>query len=212
MSRPLIVALLQLRAFDLAQHRAAWDDLLHHIDEAGALDPHPDLIVLPEASYPAYFLHSRATYDAAGVLPDSEVLGALAERAHRHGSAIVAGLVLHGEEGLAATGMLENASVLFAPEGTVQGRTAKSFLWHFDREWFAPGGRYPVFDVAGGHAGLLVCADARLPEIPRALAVGGAEVIVDCTAWVASGRDARELSSPQVDYLVPARAIENGTW
>jgi predicted amidohydrolase len=212
MSRLLTVALLQLRAFDLAQHREAWDDLLQHIDEAGALDPHPDLIVLPEASYPAYFLHSRATYDAVGVLPDSEVLGALAERARRHGTAIAAGLVLQGAEGISAAGMLENASVLFAPDGTVQGRTAKSFLWHFDREWFAPGGRYPVFDVAGGHAGLLVCADARLPEIPRALALGGAEVIVDCTAWVSSGRDPQTLSSPQVDYLVPARAIENGTW
>src|SRR5688572_11722 len=169
MSRPLTVALLQLRAFDLAQHREAWDDLLRHIDEAAALDPHPDLIVLPEASYPAYFLHSRATYDAAGVLPDSEVVGVLAERAHRHGSAIAAGLVLHGDDGPLTTGMLENASVLLAPDGTVQGRTAKSFLWHFDREWFAPGARYPVFDIAGAQAGLLVCADARLPEIPRAL-------------------------------------------
>jgi predicted amidohydrolase len=146
------------------------------------------------------------------VLPDAELLGVLTERARRHGSAIAAGLVLHGEERPGSPSMLENASVLFAPDGTVSGRTAKSFLWHFDREWFGRGARYPVFDVAGGHAGLLVCADARLPEIPRALAVGGAEVIVDCTAWVSSGRDPTALSTPQVDYLLPARAIENGTW
>jgi predicted amidohydrolase len=206
-SRPFTVALLQLRAFNLSQHREAWDDLLRHIDEAGALDPHPDLIVLPEASYPAYFLHSRAAYDAAGVLPDTEVLDALAERARRHGSAIAAGLVLHGGDG-----RLENAAVLFSSDGVVTGRIAKSFLWHFDSEWFTPGVRHPVFDVAGARAGLLVCADARLPEIPRTLAVGGAELIVDCTAWVSSGREATALSSPQVDYLVPARAIENGTW
>ena len=49
----LNVALLQLRAFDLDQHQAAWRELLARIDEAAALDPHPDLIVTPECSYPA---------------------------------------------------------------------------------------------------------------------------------------------------------------
>ena len=212
MSRNLTVALLQLRAYDLAQHREAWADLLARIDEAAALDPHPGLIVLPEASYPAYFLHSRAAYDAAGVLSDAEVNAILGERARRHGTSIAVGLVQHGAPGTSAAGRLENVSVLYGPAGDVVGRTAKSFLWHFDSTWFAPGEHHDVFDVAGGRAGLLVCADARLPEIPRALAIGGAEVIVDCTAWVSSGRDAAMLSSVQVDYVVPARAIENGTW
>lgn len=212
MSRTLTVALLQLRAFDLAQHREAWDDLLRHIDEAAALDPHPDLIVLPEASYPAYFLHSRAAYDAAGVLPDDEVLAVLGERARRHRTSIAAGLVLRGQAGTTAEGRLENVGVLIGPDGQVANRTPKAFLWHFDTEWFAPGVTHEVFEVAGTKAGILVCADARLPEIPRSLAVGGAEVIVDCTAWVSSGRDASALSTPQVDYLIPARAIENRTW
>ena len=212
MTRPFTVALLQLRAFNLAQHREAWDDLLRHIDEAAALDPHPDLIVLPEASYPAYFLHSRAAYDAAGVLPDTEVVATLVERARRHGSAIAIGLVQHGRPGSPAEGMLENASVVFAADGTLAGRTTKSFLWHFDSVWFAPGTRYPVFNVGAARVGAIVCADARLPEVTRALAVGGAELIIDCTAWVSSGRDASALSTPQVDYVIPARAIENGTW
>lgn len=212
MTRSLTVALLQLRAYDLAQHREAWADLLARIDEAAALDPHPDLIVLPEASYPAYFLHSRAAFDAAGVLPDDEVIAVLGERARRHGTSIAAGLVLHSAADGSAAGWLDNASVLFGPDGNVTGRTAKAFLWHFDSTWFAPGTEHEVFDVAGGRAGLLVCADARLPEIPRSLAVAGAEVIVDCTAWVSSGRDPATLSSVQVDYVVPARAIENGTW
>src|SRR5262249_27480260 len=158
--RPLTVALLQLRAFDLAQHREAWADLLQHVDEAAALAPHADLIVLPEASYPAYFLHSRATYDGAGVLPDSEVLGVLAERAQRHGAWIAAGLVLHARPD-DPTSPLQNAAVLFGPDGRVAGRTAKSFLWHFDSTWFERGASYPVFEVAGGRAGMLVCADAR---------------------------------------------------
>lgn len=212
MSRPFTVALLQLRAFDLAQHREAWSDLLRHIDEAAALDPHPDLIVLPEASYPAYFLHSRASYDAAGVLPDTEVTATLAERALRHGSAIAIGLVQRGLPDSAADGMLENAAVVFAADGTLAGRTTKSFLWHFDSVWFTPGMRYPVFNIGAARAGAIVCADARLPEITRTLAVGGAELIVDCTAWVSSGRDPAALKTAQVDYVIPTRAIENGAW
>lgn len=212
MTRPLHVALLQLRAFDLADHRLAWADLLRRIDEAAALEPHPDLLVLPEASYPAYFLRSRAAYEAAGVLPDGEVEDALAERARRHGVAIAVGVVQHGGPVTATNDRLENVALLFGEDGALLARTAKHFLWHFDTRWFAPGDRFPVVEVAGARAGMFVCADARLPEIPRTLAVGGAELLIDCTAWVSSGRNAAALSTPQVEYVLPARAIENGTW
>ena len=78
--RPLRLALLQLPAFELADHEAAWAELLRRIDEAaaGSSAGAPDLIVLPEASYPAYYLHSREAYEAAEVLADDEV-----ERRHR---------------------------------------------------------------------------------------------------------------------------------
>ncbi len=217
MSRPLKVALLQLRAFDLAQHEAAWEEMLRRIDEAAAGEP--DLVVLPEASYPAYFLHSRETYEQAGVLADAEVEAALGERARRHGCYIAAGLVVCGSAASGAQAAaprgdspLQNACLLFAPDGSVAGRYAKSFLWHFDRRWFAAGSDYLVFDVAGAPTGLLVCADGRVPEIARSLAVAGARLIIDSTAWVSWSRDAATLSSPQVEYLMPARAIENGVW
>lgn len=212
MTRSLHVALLQLRAYDLADHRQAWTALLRRIDEAAALQPHPDLLVLPEASYPAYFLHSRTAYEAAGVLQDGEVEEALAERARRHGLAIAAGVVQHGGPVTATNDRLENVALLFGEDGTLLARSAKRFLWHFDTRWFAPGDRFPVVEVAGARAGLFVCADARLPEVPRTLAVGGAELLIDCTAWVSSGRSAAALSTPQVEYLLPARAIENGVW
>ena len=58
MSRPLRVALLQLEAYDLAGHELAWAQLLERIDDAAADEP--NLTVLPEASYPAYFPGSIA--------------------------------------------------------------------------------------------------------------------------------------------------------
>ena len=202
--RTLRVALLQLRAFDLAEHEAAWDELLRRIDEAA--EAGPDLVVLPEASYPAYYLGSRAAYDDAAILPDEEVETALAERARRHGVAIAAGLVQRHSDG-----GLRNAAVLFAPSGIV-GQAAKRFLWHFDRSWFTPGEASPVLEVGPARCGLFVCADGRVPEITRSLAVAGAELLIDCTAWVSSGRDPAALSNPQVDYMLAARAIENGAW
>ncbi|MDA0351558.1 MAG: carbon-nitrogen hydrolase family protein [Chloroflexi bacterium] len=209
MARPLRVALLQLEARELADHDRAWGELLRAIDEAALQDP--ELIVLPEASYPAYFLQSREAYEDAAVHPDQQVLSTLAARASQHGVYLAAGLVLRGANGL------ENTCVLFDPDGHEVGRYVKSFLWHFDRRWFQPGRQFPVFELtfprAGrASAGILICSDSRLEEIPRAYAIEGARLIIDPTAWVSSGRDPQHLSNPQIEFLMPARAVENGTW
>jgi predicted amidohydrolase len=60
--------------------------------------------------------------------------------------------------------------------------------------------------------GVLVCADARMPEIARSLAVGGARLILDPTAWVATGRETASLQNLQPEYLMSVRALENGVW
>ena len=220
--RTLRLALLQLPAFELADHEAAWAELLRRIDEAAADSPAgaPDLIVLPEASYPAYYLHSREAYEAAGVLADEEVERAIGERAARHGCAIAVGLVQRGGASPPDGGRLVNTAVLFGRDGHVAARQPKRFLWHFDRQWYAPGeaGAPIALEAAesGGSGaaelGLFICSDGRLPEITRELALGGADLLVDCTAWVSSGRDPAALSNPQVDYMLAARAIENGAW
>ncbi len=221
--RTLRLALLQLPAFELADHEAAWEELLRRIDEAaaGSSGGAPDLIVLPEASYPAYFLHSREAYEAANVYTDEEVEDVLGEHAARHGCAIAVGLVQRGGDDAGGDGLLRNVAVLFGRDGRVAARQPKRFLWHFDRHWFAPGeaGVPIALEAAGagtaeavGQAGLFICSDGRLPEITRELALGGAELLLDCTAWVSSGRDPAALSNPQVDYMLAARAIENGAW
>ncbi|MYA19177.1 MAG: carbon-nitrogen hydrolase family protein [Chloroflexi bacterium] len=215
--RTLRLALLQLPAFELAQHEAAWEEILRRIEEAatGAPNGATDLIVLPEASYPAYYLHSREAYDAAGVYDDAEVEEIIGEYAARHGCAIAVGLVQRPREGEPDDGRLRNVAVLFGRDGRVAARQPKRFLWHFDRRWFAPGeaGAPIALEAAGaGEVGLFICSDGRLPEITRELALGGAELLVDCTAWVSSGRDPAALSNPQVDYMLAARAIENGAW
>ena len=212
----LRVALLQLPAFDLVDHDLAWAELLRRIDEAG--ERTPDLIVAPEASYPAYYLHSRQHYDETDLLPDDEVLATLAERAARYRSHLAVGLVLHaGRRGDGAA--LENVVVVFGPEGEERTRYAKRFLWHFDRRWFAPGDDLPLVELRSDEAaegavagGLLICADGRLPELARAAGEAEARLLIEPTAWVSSGRDAGALNNPQAEYLMRARAIEQGAW
>ena len=98
------------------------------------------------------------------------------------------------------------------PDGEVIGRYSKTFLWHFDSKWFAAGDEYRVFDTPLGRIGILICADGRLPEIARVLALKGAEIIVDPTNWVTTGKDLESLRNAQPDWIIPTRALENGVW
>ncbi len=200
------VALLQLRCNDLEEAEAGLQHALSMIDEAGRRGA--DLIVLPESTYPAYFLRGLREYQEAPLRPWSELMELFGEKARRYRAHIVAGIVQPGEQG----GMPRNAAVLWGPDGRVIGSTAKSFLWHFDRCWFAGGTMYPVFDTSLGRIGLMVCADGRMPEIARVMALQGAQLIVDVTALVSGGGDRATLSNPQIEYMLPARAMENGLW
>ena len=185
--RPLVEAAAALRACRVL------------VEEAGHTGA--EVAVVPEGAYPAYVLGSAdAARAALAKGPDPlEAFGAMARAA---GLTLVAGLVLEDPVGL------RNAAVAFGPDGTVIGRTAKRFLWHFDTRWFEPGCDYPVWDSAVGPLGALVCADARLPEIARTLAVRGAGLVCDPTAWVTSTPGTPW--NPQPDYLISARALENG--
>ncbi|MBI2954278.1 MAG: carbon-nitrogen hydrolase family protein [Chloroflexi bacterium] len=199
------VACIQIAAYDLAHAEAGLNRALEMIDEA-ARDG-ADLVVLPECSYPAYFLRGEREYAEAGLRPWDEIAALFGDKAREHRCHLVAGLVqpVVGQR-------LMNTAVLFDPHGNAIGSTAKSLLWHFDQRWFTPGTQYDVFETSIGKLGMLICADGRMPEIARVLALRDAQVIVDATAWVTGGSDRAALSNPQFEYMIPARALENGVW
>ena len=57
MDRSVRVACVQIRAFGLDEAAEGLRGALAMVDRAAA--PKPDLLVLPEVTYPAYFLRSR---------------------------------------------------------------------------------------------------------------------------------------------------------
>lgn len=203
--KPFTIACCQVRAYDIEQAEENLANLLASLDEAGRAGA--QLVLLPECAYPAYYLKDGDPYARPNVRPYAEVLALFGAKAKAHGYWLAAGIAAPHEDG-----SLANSGIVFAPDGDVKGRYDKSFLWHFDTNWFKRGRDFPVFDAGFAKFGVLICADGRQPEVARMLHVGGAEVICDLTAWVSWGRTEAELSTTQCEYLMPVRAFENGAW
>lgn len=185
-----------------------WRDTLALIERLieCAADEHAALLVLPECVWPAYCLGSCEVYLAArsGGLPGpAAFLTRLQGVARRRRIAVCAGFV--AEEGA----RLFNAACVVEADGRVAGITYKRFLWAFDREYFARGTSVVPLDADFARVGVMVCADARLPEIPATLAARGAELLLQPTGWVNAGRADRPWN-PQPDFLIRARAAEFG--
>jgi predicted amidohydrolase len=82
-----------------------------------------------------------------------------------------------------------NTTVLLGPKGEVVGCYHKT---HFHQGYdvnppgYTPGDKYPVFDVDSSKLGMMICFDRQLPEPARALALGGANLIV-CPSYGGTG-------------------------
>jgi predicted amidohydrolase len=70
-----------------------------------------------------------------------------------------------------------NSAVIVGPAGW-RGTYRKAHLFHEEKRWFAPGaGPFPVYDIGAARVGVMVCFDWFFPEVARALALAGADVI-----------------------------------
>jgi predicted amidohydrolase len=120
--------------------------------------------------------------------PSTAFLGELAKRLKIW---IVAGI--YEREGT----RLYNTAVLVGRDGSLAGRYRKMALPDEEIEGgITPGFETPVFQTDFGRVGLLICWDSSYPEVARALAAAGAEVLF-MPIWGG------------VEALAQARAIEN---
>eukprot|EP00929_Paragymnodinium_shiwhaense_P002494 TRINITY_DN102755_c0_g1_i1.p1 TRINITY_DN102755_c0_g1~~TRINITY_DN102755_c0_g1_i1.p1 ORF type:complete len:607 (+),score=114.71 TRINITY_DN102755_c0_g1_i1:99-1919(+) len=93
---------------------------------------------------------------------------------------------------------------LFGPTGEVLHVHRKTVLWDYEYTLFEPGSQ-PLQVVATpiGRIGLHSCADQIVPDVPRTLALLGAEVY--CNSLNSRGPD-------EARTHIPLRAIESGVW
>lgn len=207
MVNKLKVACLQIRAREYKDRDKNKENILKMVDKAAKLQP--QLMVLPECAYPTYYLsplmvkHPDEFYQST-----LDLIAKIKERAKKYKCYIALGIA----ENDLSKKTLYNSALLIDPNGEQIGSFRKSYLWHFDSHWFSTDDQYPVFETEFGKVGIFICSDGRLPEIVRCLSLKGADILIDLTNWVTSGFDKKSLTNPQVEYMIPTRALENRVW
>jgi predicted amidohydrolase len=155
----------------------------------------------------ADFVCFPETYPGPWRMPASfDPIPAMAEAAATHRVHVVFGTIEPIEHKAA-----HNLIVMAYPDGS---RPARYRRTHPNGPWIYTGGpswefqyvagsEFPVFDTARGKVGLAMCSEVYMPEVARALALRGAELI-----FMPAGTDKRLLWATW-RTLIWARAIEN---
>lgn len=198
----MITACGQMEATTLEQAGEVWPVVDRLAEQAAAA--RADVLVLPECTYPAYWLESVERYLRDDIERSATVLERFAAVAAKHRFWLVAGFV---EE---ADGRPYNSAAVFDRTGRLIGVARKNFMWDCDNRWFSPGRSMSVFDSEFGRMGVLICADARSPEIVASLAAQGAEFVLEPTAWVNASPLPRIFRNVQADFMIRARTVEFG--
>jgi predicted amidohydrolase len=165
------------------------------IEHAAALGAR--IVCLPE-TYPGPWT-PPLDYDAA---PE------LSACARDCGVSVVAGSI---EEVPHEPGRYFNVLTLFGPDGSELGRYRRTtpagpWIYRGGRFWdfgYRAASELPVFETQGCMVGLLVCSEVYVPELARALALKGAEILLmPAGLWKRAQWDTWRV-------LTRARAIEN---
>lgn len=156
-----------------------------------------------------YFCPSldKKWYQAAETIPDGHTTRLMQEYAKKHKMVIV--VPIYEEE---MPGVYYNTAAVIDADGTYLGKYRKHHIpevapGFWEKFYFKPGNTgYPVFDTAYCKLGVYICYDRHFPEGWRALALNGAEYIVNPSATVAG------LSKYLWELEQPASAAANGVF
>jgi len=174
---------------DLCATAAEAGRVIARAAEAGA-----GLVVFPEGYLTGYHIPGLAP---GGLGPVDAALAQVGEAAASAGIALVMGTLIDAPEGL------RNSAVILSSAGSEIGRYHKRALFGaWEKATFLPGDAPFRFECGGLNVGLAICYDVEFPEIVRAEAQAGVDLLVVPTALMAPHDNVARL-------LVPARAFEN---
>lgn len=138
------------------------------------IEENPDFICLPEffTGAPWYMpgreqYKERITYTVPGAI--TEVLSVIARRYHAY---ILCGTFVEEE-----AGKYYNTSVMLDSQGQIAGKARKIHRYASELLYVEPGKEQLIVDTPFGKIGVCVCSDYWIPEMPRMLALKGAEII-----------------------------------
>ena len=142
---------------------AAFAEIDRTLAAAAAAGAH--MAVMPELFLPGY--------NADPMTTDASWRARLAEAAKAHGVGLTIGLAeMNGD-------VRENVALAFGPDGALIARYAKEMLFGpREKSLFACGTERVAFDFAGHRIGLLICYDVEFPELVRAHARDGVDLLL----------------------------------
>lgn len=195
------VAVLQTNSqADKAENIRVACELIDRAAGAGA-----DLAVLPEC---VDFMGPKEVAPPAETIP-GDLSARFGAKARQHGIWLLAGSFREQGDDPAHS---FNTSLLFDRDGNIVAKYRKIHLYDVElrgnvsvreSDTIAPGGEIVTADIEGHRAGLSICYDMRFPELYRAAALDGAELLfVPAAFTMFTGKDHWEV-------LLRARAIEN---
>lgn len=161
--------------------------------------PETQLIVFPELITTGYEC-TKEQFDAmAETLPDGRSMKAMGKLAEAYGVHIIYGFA---ERDPFATDVLYNSSTMIDDRGKVLGRYRKVHPFDTEKQWCRAGCDYPLYETSLGKIGVMICWDTGFPEVARAYALQGADLLVVCTNW-------EKPYSDDWDLITKARAFDN---
>lgn len=131
-----------------------------------------DLLVLPELAFTGYYFKDRAeTLSLAEDPRDSYTVRQLTELCSRNDFHLVTGFTERAGD------RVYNSALLIGPDG-IEHIYRKLHLFNEEKFWF-DAGDIPLSaqTVRGARIGIMVCFDWVFPEVARALALQGAEIL-----------------------------------
>ena len=166
-----------------------------------ALQSRAKVVVLPELCTSGYMFETQEEADSLAIGRDHPILAGWAEAACRSGAVVAGGFFEREEDGL-----IYNSAAVF-PGAEPPAFYRKLHLWDREKLWFTPGSEFPpVIDSAVGKLAVIVCYDLEFPELTRALALAGVQLLLVPTNWPKLRRPEGERPAEVVIAMAAARA------
>jgi predicted amidohydrolase len=184
-----------------------------------AKNDHAELLCFPEMSITGFYcagVDSKLSGDQvfaevrriAEPVPDGPAVKFITKLSKRFGTFISAGIFETDNH------MVYNSYFICGPDGFI-GKYRKTHMPAVEYPFCRFGGEFPIFDLGDCKVGIATCFDNVMPEVPRVLALKGAEIILMPHAWanedafgpVTSGK--YEDRRKEVMTFIPSRAYDN---
>ncbi len=159
----------------------------------------PQLIVAPELASSGYVFADRGEASTLAIGRDDARLRALTRTLGAQTVAVVGFCERDGDD-------LFNSAAVLTREGIV-AVYAKSHLWAAETTIFTPGSAPGiVVDTPIARLGVAICYDNEFPEVPRSLALAGADILALPVNWPLVARPTGEHPPETIQAMAAARS------